>query len=320
MAPNTDGGGGGGGDPPPAAPAAGGGGAPPAAPAPAPSAPAPTPAAPASAALAGDPPPWFSALAPELQQDRNVTKYESLDAFAKAHQHALKRFGSKDPERLLEVPASPDDKEGWTALYRALGAPETVDGYGIQMPEGSTDADKAAFAELAGEMLAVGVTPAQFAPVIAKFGQVLLNYEEQRVAMADQQAEADKRMIGELFGEREPILKKDIGGLIREAFAGDEDPSKAIAALDEKRWGGDPYMMRLLAHVVDKMAEPGGLPGGQPRTAGDGVLTPYAAQGKLAELHADPAKMKAMKDRNDPQHKTVIAERNNLLKMAYPAT
>ena len=265
--------------------------------------------------------PWFSKLPAELQTDRNITKYESLDAFAKAHQHALKRFGSKDPERMLEVPEKPysEDPEAWKALHKALGAPETIEGYNIKLPETATDGDRAAFAKLAEAMLAAGATPAQFAPVMQVFGEVLDGYETARVEADNARIETSKAQISEYFGEKEKIYKPEIGGLIRDTFAKDKDPQEGIKALDEARWGESLPMMRVLAHAMDLMAEPGTLPGNGRGLTGSEVLTPYQAQGKLAEKMGDKEWKEALLDSANPRHKAVVAERNELNKMAHPA-
>jgi hypothetical protein len=264
--------------------------------------------------------PWYTKLPADLAADRNINRYESLDAFAKAHQNALKRFGSKDPERMLEVPEKPrgEDPEAWKAFHKALGAPDTIEGYGIKLHDKATDADRAAFDRLATAMLEQGATKEQFAPIAQVFGELLDEAEAHRTEASNERIEASKAEISKLFGDKEAVYKKEIGGLIVETFAGDEDPGASIKALDDARWGESVPFMRVLAHAMDRMAEPGSLPGNGRGETDNRVLTPYQAQGQLAAKMADTEWKKALLDPSHARHKAVVKERDDLNKQAHP--
>lgn len=256
---------------------------------------------------------WLEQLPETIRGDRNLAKYESLEAFANGHLHALQRFG-KDPNSLVEIPTKPDDEKGWGELFNKLGRPETADAYQITLGEGATDADKAFVDGFKGIAHKAGLSQAQMGMAIGYLNEATAAAGKQaEEAAAAAAAETTKSLKAE-WGDRFDVYSKEIPKLI--ADLGGED---AVEALNADGLGNSATMLRLLAKISDMRAEPGALPGGGTAGGATGPSTPYQAQAALATLHGDPGKMKALQDKSDPLHKVVLAEREALLKQAYPA-
>jgi hypothetical protein len=269
-------------------------------------------AAPAAGAGGGEDAPWFATLDPALVKDRNVTKYESVEALARAHVAAIKRFG-KDPAQLLEVPEKPDDKEGWGKLWGALGRPETIDGYGFKPIEGVADADNAAVGGFIEKAHGLGASKAVVDAAIETLIEVRTKGEEARLAAREAQTRTVTETLEAEWGDRFPVYKNEIGKLIL-----DSGGEALVEELNELGLGNSVGLNRLLASLIDKRAEPETLPGGGGAPPGSDAMTPYQAQGKLAEIHGSAEKQAILLDKNHAQHKTLMEERERLFKVAYP--
>lgn len=256
--------------------------------------------------------PWFATLDPALGKDRNVNKYESVEALARAHVAALKRFG-KDPAQLLEVPEKPDDKEGWSKLWGALGRPETVDGYGFKPLEGVADTDNAAVAGFIEKAHGLGASKAVVEAAIEAVIEVRTKGEEARLAEREAQTKTVTEALQAEWGEKFEVYKGEIGKLIL-----DSGGEALVEELNDLGLGNSVGLNKLLASLIDRRAEPETLPGGGGAAPGSDAMTPYQAQSKLAEIHGSADKQAIMLDKNHPQHKTLMAERERLLIVAYP--
>lgn len=255
---------------------------------------------------------WLELLPEAMRSDKNLTKYESLEAFANGHVNALKRFG-KDPASLIEVPAKPDDEKAWADLWGKLGRPETPDAYQLQLGEGATDEDKAFVDGFRTVAHKAGLTQAQMGAAIQYLNEVTAKAGEAATKQAETAAADTTKALKAEWGDKFEIYSKAVPKLVEELGG-----EKAVEALNAEGMGNSPTLLKILAKITDMRAEQETLPGGG-GGATEGPNTPYQAQAKLAQLHGDPAKAKALHDRNDPMHKTVLAEREALLKQAYPA-
>ncbi|TCS14549.1 hypothetical protein EV278_107198 [Caulobacter sp. BK020] len=251
-----------------------------------------------------------------MRADRNLAKYESLEAFANGHLHALQRFG-KDPASLLEVPAKPDDEKGWGELFNKLGRPETADGYKLDLDEGASDADKAFADGFKAIAHKAGLSQAQMGAAVGYLNETIQKAHQEAAEAAKAAAAECQKVLGAAWGDKKAVYETEIPKLL-----GDLGEKLKIEGVFDKLnaqgLGSSPELLQILAAVTDMRAEPGALPGAGAGEAGR-PATPYQAQAALSALHGDPAKLKALQDRNDPLHKTVLAEREALLKQAYPA-
>lgn len=254
---------------------------------------------------------WLESLPEALRGDRNLAKYESLEAFANGHINTIKRLG-KDPERLIEMPAKPDDTAGWDEFFGKLGRPAKAADYAITLGEGADDRDKAFLEGFRETAHKAGLSQTQMAAAVGYVNQVTVQAAEAATAEADKRAAETQTALKAEWGDKFDLYQKGIGKLIE-----DLGGAEAFGALEADGFGDSLPLMRILAKMTDKLAE-GGLPGGGDKGV-TGAKTPYQAQAEISALHADPVKRKALEDKNDPLHKVVLAERDGLLKLAYPS-
>lgn len=254
---------------------------------------------------------WYEGLTDEgLKTNPSLQNFKTLDEIAKGYVSLEKRFGI-EPNRRLDLPADPNDAEAMRAVYERLGAPKDADGYGFKLDDKATEGDKAlvgGFSKL-GHEIGLSVTQAQ--KLMTFMGdQVKADTEAQATAMATRAAEG-KAALQKEFGQAFEARSREIDGLVAK-YA---EPELAEALKGEKLHGF-PNLAKFLGKVLERMAEPGSA-GGQ---AGDGarqegVMTPAQAKAAVATLEGDSVKGKALREKDHPQHKAVVAERQVLLAM-----
>lgn len=296
------------------------------APEPAPASPA-TPPNPSNPAPAPAPAPAASYLDSfkdeALRGNASLARYKDPEDLARSYVHLESRLGVP-AHRLLTVPDKPADQdpEGWGKLYTALGRPETVEGYGIKLPDSATDFDKTTFSDFAGKMHAAGATKAQMDVATAEFARAMQVTADK--AKADQEAavEAGKQAIEKHFGAKLATYETEITGKLLHAKDAQGKPiltDEEIGQLDAHLKGNSLPLIKLLAHAVDLIAEPETLDGqnGQATTPGRGMTPEQAKTARLA-LENDPEKSKALHDKAHPQHEVILAERRKYLSFEHP--
>lgn len=241
-----------------------------------------------------------------LKTDPSVQKYKSVEDLARGYVNAVKRLGH-DPNSLITLPKGPDDVEGYKSVFKALGAPENVDGYQIKM-EGAAPEDVAAAKEFAAEMFAKGPYPAAFVAAATDwFTNKVAAQNEDLLKEAEANRLAGEATLKQQWGQAYEHRKAEIGKLLNDI--GGPDLAKE---LDGSTFGDSPKLAIFLGKILDKMAEPGprneqtlNLPGGAP-------MTPAQHQARAREMQAHPAFLNA----SHPQHKDVVQARNDALRAA----
>ena len=240
--------------------------------------------------------------------------FKSPEELAKGYVSLEKRFGV-DPARRIDLPADPNDKDGMRAVYARLGLPESPDKYGLALDDKATDADKAMLGDFTKAAHELGL-PADMAKGVmgfwmAKVAEANAAAEAAQTAQASAGVEALKKAWGLAY---EPKLK-EIGRAL--STYGDPELQKA---LEGDAIGRFPNLAQMLGKMLDRMAEPGGAGGLSGEAAGaDRAMTPDQAKAELRKLESDPVKGKALRERDHPQHKAVVAERNRLHGFTNPA-
>lgn len=239
----------------------------------------------------------------DLKTHPGVQKYKTVEDLARGYVNAEKRLGA-DPNSLLKIPANPEDKDGYGAVYKALGAPDSPDGYKIDMA-GASEADLAAAKEFTVAMHAAGPFPPAFVSAATKwFGETVAKQNEALLAEAQRMTAAGEAELKAEWGEAYDARKTEIGKLVNDL--GGADLAKEF---DGSTFGDNPKLAKFMGKVLDLLAEPGPR-----REAADtgGKLTPAQAGAKARELEAHPA----FRDKNHPQHAEVVAQRSAALRSA----
>lgn len=274
-------------------------------------------AAAAAAAAAASAKPYYEAFTDEaLKSSPSVQKWKDPQELAGAYVALEKRYGI-DPARRIDLPADPNDAEGMRAVFAKLGLPDKADGYGLKLDDKATDADKALVTGFAEAAHKLGL-PAPMAHGVMKF------WMEQTAAAATAQADEAKARAadGEAalkteFGQAYEPRIREISKLVEKY--GDPELAKVMNADGLKSY---PNVAKMLAKLLDRMAEPGAAGGeGGDGATGDRAMTPNQARAAVAQLEGDPVKGVALRDKTHAQHKAVVDERQRLLMLidAKPA-
>jgi len=246
----------------------------------------------------------------DLKTHPSIHRYKTVEDLAQGYVNLEKRYGV-DPSRRLDLPVNAEDKDGWRAVWTKLGAPEKEDGYGLQLADGATDADKAMLADFTKAAFEAGV-PKGHAEAMMKFwmGKVEAAQAAQAQAFEDHRKAGEAELRQE-WGQAYDQRTREIGRLI-EQYA--DDGLKA--ELNTDKLGNYPNLARMLGKMLDRMAEPGAA-GGQSGDADTGAraLTPSQAMAEARKLEGHPA----LRDRTHPEHAATVKRRNELLAMAQPS-
>jgi hypothetical protein len=251
----------------------------------------------------------------DLRTHPSVHNFKTVEDLASGYVNLEKRFGI-DPKRRIDLPADPNDAEGMRAVYARLGLPEKPEGYGFKLDDKASDGDKAMLAKFVDHAHKAGM-PAPMAKAAMEFwtAQVAEATAAQQEAFKAQAAEGKAALQKDWGAAYEPRVK-EIGNLL--ATYGDK---ALVDELNGEKLGNYPNLARFLGKILDRMAEPGsaGGEGGDADRGNGRPLTPAQATAAARALEGDPIKGAALRDRNHPQHKAVVAERMALLAMTQPA-
>ncbi len=257
---------------------------------------------------AGDPPPWYEALPDDLKGEKTILRHANLEDAVRALVGAEKRLGVP-ADQLVRLPTKPEEMGD---LYRKLGAPETPDGYKIELPENASDEDKAAARSFAEHMHKSGPFPPGFVEAALQWNNQQAEAASEALAKAQ---EADK-------AEGEAFLKKELGAAYDPEMAAvgkllnDLGGKELMEELRTKGFGSNRQLMLALHKVVERVGEPSTLEGNRDARDAPGRLTRGQAKAALETLENDPLKGKALRDSSHPMHKSVLAERTRLARMA----
>ena len=155
--------------------------------------------------------------------------------------------------------------------------------------------------------------PAGMAKSVMDFwmGKVAAANEAQQQAQAAR-VEGGKATLQKEFGQAYDARMAEIQRTIAA-----NAPAELTEALKGDGLLAYPNVAVLIGKLLDKMAEPEGAGGRSGDAAGgERALTPSQAKAAITTLEGDPVKGKALRDRDHPQHKAVLEERNRLLARA----
>lgn len=261
----------------------------------------------------GEAAPWHAALPDDLKSQPAVTRHKTLIDAIQAGIAAEKRLGVP-ADQLLRVPTKPDDKEAFGAIYKALGAPETADGYRLDLTGASED-DVATAKAFASAMHEQGPFPPAFLQAATSWYLAEASKAAEAQAAEDAAAAtAAETALKTEWGAAYDTTVKEIGKLVAE-LGGQELADE----LDlNSKIGSSPALAKFLKKIVDAKAESGPTGDGQRGQQGTGVMTPGEAKHARAALEGDPVKGLALRDRQHPMHASVVDERTKLLAMEYP--
>jgi len=229
-----------------------------------------------------------------------------VEDLARGYANLEKRFGTP-PDQLVTLPKGPEDKEGLAAVMKALGAPDTPDGYKFEIPEGIAPEDATAASEFAKAMHAAGPFPPAFvAQAVNWWTSQVAARQEAELATAQQMTAAAETALKQEWGAAYETRKAEVGKLLM-----DLGGQGLADELNASAWGDNPKLAIALGKMVERLAEPGpnrdGARGGDPN-----VMTPAQATARAREMEAHPA----FRDASHAMHRQIVEQRNAALRMA----
>lgn len=260
---------------------------------------------------------WRTSLPEDL---RNEKVFESIkgkdlaEAFpvlAKNYVHAQKLVGAEK----LVIPGETATPEERAAFYNKLGRPEKPDGYQIKLPEGLTEdrVDKAKIDLWRKEMHESGIPKAAAERLLNKYLT-----EEFTATQAAAQAHAKALQDGELALKQEFGTQYDTK-LNFARFAVKEFGSDGLVQiLESTGLGSNPEVVKLFANIGQKLSDDKARGSGTGQTGMSSFASPELAQHALNEFQRNPENMKALFDRQHPNHDRVVEDRAKLFAAAYP--
>jgi len=256
------------------------------APEPAP-APQPEPAKPAS---------WKSALPEDIAKSPLVQGFEDnpegLKKIIASHLNLEKLLGHEK----VPLPKGPDDAEGIARFNKALGVPDTAEGYNLEsvtLPEelNSITFDKAKFSEIAREN---NLTPTQASGLWKTYTDMMgKTYQEQVNKHKADMAERANKLRSE-WGDTY-AANIELGEMVVAKFADDQNMADFITAALSK----DPAGQKFLAKIGTQFAE---------NKVGDFQYKRHALTAEEAQAEAD----KIMADMNHPYNNAKASEKEHL--------
>lgn len=261
-----------------------------------------------ASATGGSDAPWYDGLPDDLKAEKSILRHANVEDAIRALVGAEKRLGVP-ADQLVRLPTTDDETK---ALYAKLGAPETPEGYNIGLPKDASDDDKAAAASFAKHMHEQGPFP----PAFVKAAVDWSNAQAEAATAALAEAQTARRAEGEALLKRElgaaydPEMK-DVG-----KFLFDLGGKELADEFDATGHGDSPRLMLALSKLVQERAEPGGLEGNSGGKVDPMKLSIGQAKAALENLENDPIKGPALRDNSHSMHKSVLAERTRLARMA----
>lgn len=224
---------------------------------------------------------WKSGLGPDLSKAPSLGKFEDSKAglaeVAKSYINLEKLLGHEK----IPLPKGPDDVEGRAAFNKAIGVPQTAEGYNlpdVSVPKemGDSAFDKNAFREV---MHKHGLTPAQAAGLWKDYtemsGQAFNSKMKDYTDQIDQNINALRREWGDSYA-----ANVELGQMVINKFSGSQEMADKLTAYLSR----DPDGLRFLAKIGTQFAE---------NKVGDFkwqkfAMSPEEAQNEVAKIKNDP--------------------------------
>jgi len=248
---------------------------------------------------------WKASLPDDIKAAPSLASIKDIPALAKSYVSAQQLIGAKRIA-LPSEKATPDEiKE----FHRAIGVPENVEGYKIEL-EG---ADPALLDGFRAAALEAGVPAGSAAKLAAWYDGIGKAAQQAQIAENTKAVEEWKGKLGNKFEEHVGAAKKAMGalGLKPEQVDKFDDMLKATGA--DGVWGVD--ILAKLAIDYKIGMEHDALGG---NTSGAiGTTSPEAAKAALAEFEKSDEWLKVAFDKSAAGRDVVLAKRQKLFDAAF---
>lgn len=254
---------------------------------------------------------WRDSLPEDIRASTSLSKFETLEGFAKSYVNLERMLGSE------KVPVPKEgDEEGWQRYYKAGGLPEKPEDYGFAQPERVPDGmvySQELDQRLAGIMHSAGLNKSQASKVREQLMAIVSEGGTAQLE-AGQKAEADRKaaiQAGELALQQEWGTAFEQRGKIAGAAINKFLSPETIAAMDAAGLANNPAIIKDMYNLGVKLAGEKELIGASGEMASPADLDAQIAS--FREKHGS-----ALFDRSHPDHAQRTKELTALFERRYP--
>lgn len=188
---------------------------------------------------------------------KHLNRFASPEGIYKAWRTLDRR---RNDGSLLPARPETDDENTLAEWRKAVGAPESPDGYAVDIPEDVSEIDRAALGEVFKEMHHQGIPASQAKPLIDKYFDIMRAGSEAR---ANQDIEFRRESEDALRNEWGPEYRPNINaiGLLIDSH-GDKalfERMQGARYEDGTRFGDDPATLKFLASIAREVHPDGNL-------------------------------------------------------------
>jgi hypothetical protein len=250
---------------------------------------------------------WYDSLKEDYRNDKNITKYKTMDDLAKGYIELSKKLGHPS----VPVPQEGWTNEQWNEFYGKLGRPETPDQYefqNLEIPEGmQLDAElDTAFKQMAHEH---GLTKKQASALRDSFTKMTIERNKQEMAKMDTHFKEQEVKINSAWGNDKDFMLRAAEHAISTALG--EDGIQRIQTSNLDKNADFVILMGELGKKMQMQTSP------SVRNGMNNVQSSDAARYEIESLKADPSFTKAYLDPRHPEHESAKHKMNTLLSKAY---
>lgn len=250
---------------------------------------------------------FLEMLPEDFRKDPTFDKFKGVDDLAKSYKNLEKMVGA-DKNSVFKIPEDGDLSE----VYNRLGRPESPDSY---KSEALSDEK---FSELIdGEKIEAlkkvahesGVTNEAFDKILGFYKDDVLSQiessEKEFQQTMEQNADQIKKDLGEAYEERLGQIHQ-----LQDKY-GDDDLGQLVES--NPHVFQSPAFVRFMAQIAPQFNEDGATKTAD--SGSSGRMTPAEAEMAIAKLEGRDDFMKIMRDKSNPQRKSLMQEREKLYRI-----
>lgn len=248
---------------------------------------------------------WIDQIDPEWRDSINARGLKDTNTLAKSYHHLVRLHG-KNPH-VVAIPDDSANDQQKAEFFKAIGVPDSIDGYEISVPEG-IEPDEAFLTGYKNIAHQLGLTPAQAKGVADYYHGAMGTASEASSAEVRAQQENDLQELKQEWGSA--YESKVAQGRAAVSQLGIDDQMLAQLELSL----GTKGVISFFQNIGAKIGEHGFVGSNTTQGSFGGELSPGEARAQIANL--DREFRASLLDPRHPQHSGNMAKWKELNRMA----
>ena len=246
---------------------------------------------------------WHETLPEQFRENKNISKYNSLEDMLNGHVNLSKKIGEKS----LEMPGEDASTADWDKFYARVGRPESVDGYSEFAPEMILDSegnevpafefDKAQLSEAQKRLHAKGLNDSQMQEVMSIYSDITSNAQTDIQGQMAQEASNTESELRREYGDKFDAKMKSVTAIAETLGIKD--------TLIQSGLGNNLAVIRMIDSLGAKI--------GESTITGDASASGGGFDQRLAALKAHPA----AKSKGHPEYQGIQNQIQKLYREKY---